>query len=175
MVAVLGVILVGNLLGTYLWFKEIRSAQKKGINPTRTVILKARDGIVLWHLESAANFMAANCPNDTIFFGSSSEYRRSIKYLLGLKGKNGLSLTDAKNGDPNSCYFATKLTRAKGNKLGIGLSLEFSVASEKKFGALTVQTLKPNDGFVGQSLPTFHESVDELQNSKRVFWKDVLK
>jgi 4-amino-4-deoxy-L-arabinose transferase-like glycosyltransferase len=171
----LAIVLVGNLFGTYQWFDEIRSSQKKGVNPQRTIILKARDGVVLWHLENVANFMADNCSNEDIFFDSSSEYHRPIKYLLGLKEKNGLSLTDAKTGDPNLCYFATKLTRAKGNKLDAELGLEFFVASEKKFGAYTVQILNPNDSFIGQTLPTFRKSVDELQNSKRVFWKDVLK
>jgi 4-amino-4-deoxy-L-arabinose transferase-like glycosyltransferase len=169
------IIISTNILCTYQWFEEVKSAQKQGIYPKRTIVLKARDGIVLWHLENAANFMVANCPNDTIFFDSSSEYHRPIKYLLEIKGKKGLSLTDAKTGDPSSCYFATKLTRAKGNKLGVELDLEFFVASEKKFGAYTVQILKPQEGFVGQPLPTFRKSVDELQSSKRVFWKDVLK
>jgi 4-amino-4-deoxy-L-arabinose transferase-like glycosyltransferase len=173
--AIPAVLILTNLIGTYQWFKEIETAQKKGIYPTRTIILKARDGIVLWHLENAANFMAANCSKSTVYYNSVSEYRRPIKYLLGLKGKNGLSLTDAKTGDPGDCYFGLKRTRASDNGLGASLGSEFSVAGEKKFGAYTVQTLKPNDSFVGQPFPTFHKSVDDLQNSKRIFFKDIFK
>ncbi|HLM84029.1 MAG TPA: glycosyltransferase family 39 protein [Candidatus Bathyarchaeia archaeon] len=173
--AVLAVILLGNLAGTYLWFKEMASAEKKGMYPQRTIILKARDGIVLWHLEQAARFMAANCAQDNVYYDSNSEYRRPIKYLLGLNGKNGLSLADAKTGDPSGCYFGTSLTRTDSGKLSGRFEPEFSVTSGKKIGALTVQTLEINESFSGQALPTFHKSVDELQNSKRVFWKDVLK
>jgi 4-amino-4-deoxy-L-arabinose transferase-like glycosyltransferase len=168
-------IVMTNLIGTQQWFKEMESAQKKGIYPKRTIILKARDGIVLWHLENAANFMAANCPQGTVYYNSDSEYRRPIKYLLGLKGKNGLSLTEVKSGDSAGCYFGLKRTRSSDNGLGSSLGSEFYVSSEKKFGAYTVQALKSNDSFAGQPLPTFHKSVDELQSSKRIFFKDILK
>lgn len=164
-----------NLAGTFQWFKEIETAQKKGTYPNRTIILKARDGIVLWHIENATRFMASVCPKSAVYYNSVSEYRRPIKYLLGLENKNGLLLNDVRTGDQDTCYFQIKLTRANSNKLGESLGAEFSVASEKKFGAYTVQTLKVNDGFVGQPLPTFHKSVDDLKNSKRVFFKDILK
>jgi len=173
--AIPAIIILTNLIGTYQWFKEIESVQKKGIYPNRTIILKARDGIVLWHLENAVNFMAASCPKTTVYYNSAREYVRPIKYLLALKGKNGLSLNDVNTGDQNTCYFDAKLTRAANSKLSDSLSAEFSATSEKKFGAYTVRTLRLNDNFVDQILPTFHKSADDLQNSKRVFFKDILK
>ena len=167
--------LAGNVYGTLDWFKEMKDAQKKGVYPKRTIILKAKDGITLWHLESAANYIAANCPQNTVYVKTSSEYSRPIKYLLGLKSKNELSLLSAKTGDPTACYFGSKRTRAKGSGLNDAISSEFSVAGEKKFGAFTIQVLKLNDNFVGQALPTFHKSADDLQNSDRVYWKDIFK
>ncbi|MCX6762555.1 MAG: glycosyltransferase family 39 protein [Candidatus Moranbacteria bacterium] len=171
--ALVVIVLFGNSYGTYAWLKEMKDAQKRGVYPKRTIILKSIDGITLWHLENSANYIAANCSQNVVYFNSSSEYHRPIKYLLGLKGKNGLSLVDAETGDPNACYFGIKRTRVKDNNLGDPLDSEFYADSEKKFGAMSVLTLKLNDNFSGQALPTFHKSVDELQNPDRVFWKDI--
>ena len=171
-----GVVLVGNVYGTYAWFKEMKDAQKKGIYPQRTIILKARDGITLWHLENTANYIATTCPLNTIYYNTVSEYHRPIKYLLGLANKNGLAIADMPTGDPSGCYYTFKRTRVKDNSMGELLDSEFSVVGERKFGAWTVLTLKLNDNYSGQPLPSFHagrQTSSESEDTSRVFWKDI--
>jgi 4-amino-4-deoxy-L-arabinose transferase-like glycosyltransferase len=174
--ALFAVIIGTNLYGTNLWFQEMEAAQKKGIYPKRTIILKARDGIVLWHLENSAKYITDHCPSEKIYFLSSSEYNRPMKYLIGLQGKKALALTDLQVGNADTCTFAVKRTRVESNKLGSDLDLEYSVVGEKKIGAWTVLNLKIKDNFLGQDLPSFHrgrQNSSESEDTKRVYWKDI--
>jgi hypothetical protein len=167
-IAILAIILAGNLYGTFLWFKEINSAQKKGAYPQRTIILKARDGIVLWHLERAVQFIAKDCGQSVVYYTSNSEYKYPIRYLLGLKNIAGMSF----NGfDPEKggCFFAIGLTRSK-KGMDSSLASDFDVASKEKIGALTVYKLNPKEEFLNN-----RNSKKEKPEEARIFWKDVLK
>lgn len=173
---VFAIIIAGNLYGTELWFREIKEAQKKGVYPDRTIILKARDGVVLWHLEKVADYIAGNCPANEVYFNSISEYNRPMKYLLTLRGKQAFAFSDIKAGDPNLCTFSVKRSRAKSNKLGDEIDREYSVSKETKFGAWEVLDLKLNDDFAGKPLPSYHrgrQNSSESEDSKRTYWKDV--
>jgi len=167
-VAVLAIIFVGNLYGTGLWFKEIKSAQKKGVHPQRTIILKARDGIVLWHLEKAVQFIAKDCDKSVVYYTSASEYKYPIRYLLGLKNISGVSFN---NFDPekSGCFFAIGLTRSKNGPESF-LASDFDVAGEEKIGALIVYKLNPKEKFLNNQNPK-KEKTDEA----RIFWKDIIK
>jgi len=174
-VMLVGIVFVGNVYGTLDWFREMREAQKKGVYPSRTIILKAKDGITLWHLENSAKYLASNCSASTIYYYTPTEYHRPIKYLLGINGKNGFALADAQTGDPNGCYFAFKRTRVKDDSLGQLFDSEFSIADRQKLGAWTAMKLKVNDSFSGQFLPSFHQgkNISGSDVSVRVFWKDL--
>ena len=166
MIAVLAIILVGNLYGTFLWFKEINSAQKKGVYPQRTIILKARDGIVLWHLEKAVEYIARDCDQSVVYYTSNSEYKYPIRYLLGLKNISGMSFN---NFDPqkSGCFFAIGLTRSK-RGVDSSLASDFDVAGEEKIGALTVYKLNPKEEFRNNQNPK-----KEKPEEARIFWKDI--
>jgi hypothetical protein len=168
-VAIIG----GNILGTLSWFSEIKDSQKKGIYPSRTIILKAQDGIVLWHLETASEFMIQNCESKKIFYYSNSEYKRPIKYLLSLKGAEPNSVMNMKKGT-DGCVFATYLTRAKSLKLSAVLSDRFDVASVQKFGAISIAKLVLKDGWEKQDLSLKKQKdEDTVEKKERIYWKDV--
>ncbi len=165
-IMVLTIMLVGNLYGTYLWFKEIKSAQKKGIYPQRTIILKARDGIVLWHLEKAADFIKSDCDKPLVYISTSAEYKSPSKYMLSLNNLN-TDYIDNFNGGQDGCFYALGLTRSKNFSLKNKES--FDILSQKKFGALIVYKLNPKEN--GNFIP----KGEAEENSKRIFWKDILK
>jgi hypothetical protein len=168
-------IFAGNLTGTFSWFGEIKEAQIKGIYPSRTIILKSQDGIVLWHLEKAVDYMIKNCESEKIYYYSNSEYKGPIKYLLDLRGKESISLTNMEKGG-DDCVFATYLTRAKKLKLPKALVDKFDIKSSQKFGALSVDRLAIKEELKGQDLglkKRKNKIVSEEDN--RLYWKDILK
>jgi hypothetical protein len=166
-------IIGGNVLGTFLWFSEVKASQKKGIYPSRTIILKAQDGIVLWHLEKAADFMINNCDSKKIYYYSNSEYKRPIKYLLGLKGAEPNSVMNMERGT-DGCVFATYLTRVKSLKLPVALSDRFEIASVQKFGAISIAALSLKSNWEGQDLGLKKQKdEDTIEKKERIYWKDV--
>jgi 4-amino-4-deoxy-L-arabinose transferase-like glycosyltransferase len=171
--AILAGVLIGNLYGTYLWFKEIRTAQKKGTDPKRTIILKARDGIVLWHLENAENYIREDCKENTVYYQTSNEYKRPVEYLLGLQGVRGFTIDKLYSGQKN-CVYSVLLTRSASTKLPANITDKFDVAGSQKFGAITVLKLSAKDEFVGQPLGYTNKPLPEAAlESERVFWKDI--
>ncbi|HBB37166.1 MAG: hypothetical protein UX02_C0002G0373 [Candidatus Moranbacteria bacterium GW2011_GWC1_45_18] len=168
-------IFLGNLTGTYFWFEEIRSAQKKGTYPWRTIILKAKDGVVLWHLEKAANYMKENCQAKIIYFDAPSEYKRPVKYLLNLRGTEAASIENLKTGEQKQCVFSLGLTRAKKLSTREKLEAEFDVGEQQKIGALSVYKLSLKENISGQTLPSYKAGAEENEKSNRIFWKDLWK
>jgi len=165
-IAVAAVVFAGNLQGTFAWFGEIKPAMQKGVYPKRTIILIARDGIVLWHLESAISYIRQDCGDLPIYYSANSEYKAPVRYLLMLKNVDFHSMDEFGSGQ-KGCFYSFDLTRTK--KLGMKDRDKFDVLDQKKIGALTVYKLQPkgNEKFVAGPQT---ESV-----SKRIFWKDVRK
>jgi hypothetical protein len=165
--AFIAVVFLGNLAGTYLWFKEIKDAQKKGTYPKRTIILKARDGIVLWHLEKAVQYIKSDCDQSSVFVSTSGEYNSPIKYLLSLEGFNASSVSDSTT-NQRGCFYAFGLARSK--KVNLKNKENFDVLSQNKFGALLVEKVQPK--LAGNATPTMEM---EGKSSSRIFWKDIAK
>ncbi len=165
-VAVLVIIFIGNLFGTYLWFQEIKTAQEKGIYPERTIILKAQDGIVLWHLENAIEYIKNDCGGEPIYVSTSAEYASPVRYLLLLNGLEANSFGDY-GGGQDGCFYALGLART--GKIGLKNRNKFKIVSEKEFGALFVRKLEPKEGEI------FVAEKKGKETSKRIFWKDLLK
>ncbi|MDD5489519.1 MAG: glycosyltransferase family 39 protein [Candidatus Moranbacteria bacterium] len=171
----LAVMLLGNLYGTYFWFKEIKSSQKRGVYPKRTIILKARDGIVLWHLERAADYMKKNCQSKEIYYEASSEYKRPVKYILDLRGIKAESIDAIEVGSQDQCVFALGLSRTGKIPADQKIDSEFDIGETQKIGALSVYKLSLKEKFFGQPLPTYNKAAGESERSNRVFWKDLWK
>jgi hypothetical protein len=165
-VVVMIVVFAGNLQGTYAWFGEIKPAMQKGVYPKRTIILIARDGIVLWHLESAINYMKQECGDLPVYYSSNSEYKAPIRYLLMLKNTDYHSMDEFGSGQ-EGCFFSFDLTRTK--KLGMKNRNKFDILDQKKIGALTVFKLQPKEG------EKFIAGPQTEGVSKRIFWKDVAR
>lgn len=172
---VAGIIIIANIYGTFAWFGEIKEAQKKGVNPKRTIILKQRDGIVLWHLENATNYIREDCKAGTAYYYTINEYKRPMVYLLRLKGLEAVTTDNLYLGQKD-CVYAVLLTRSAQGKLPTDITDKFDVASSQKFGAMTVSKLAVRDEFIGQPLGYTNKPLPEASvEAKRVFWKDVLR
>ncbi len=167
-IAALAIMFLGNLAGTYCWFKEIKSAQKKGIYPKRTIILKARDGIVLWHLEKAAQYVKSECGSPNVYHQSPTEYKYPLRYVLALEGLKGVSLKNYEPGQ-SGCFFYFGLTRSK-KGIGPDLAGKFEAEKQQKFGALSVYKLNPKENFLSGNKPK-----KEKPEEKRIFWEDIVK
>ena len=162
------IVFFGNLAGTYFWFEEIKAAQKKGTYPWRTIILKAKDGIVLWHLERAADYIKKDCGLPVVYYSANSEYKYPIRYLLDLRGIKGVSI---KNFSPNEegCFYTFGLTRSK-KGIDSSLKVNFEVSDQQKIGALNISKLIPKEEFFNNLRPR-----KEKPEEKRIFWKDLWK
>lgn len=167
-IAALAIILIGNLYGTYLWFKEIKSAQKRGVYPKRTIILKARDGIVLWHLERAAEYIKKDCRLPVVYYAASAEYKYPIRYLLNLRNITGVSLKNF-NPSQNGCFYAFVLTRSQ-KGVDSGIKEKFEVFGQEKIGALSLYKLNPGEEFLNNP-----NTKKEKPEEKRVFWRDIAR
>jgi 4-amino-4-deoxy-L-arabinose transferase-like glycosyltransferase len=166
-------IIVMNIAGTNAWFKEIKAAQKKGTYPARTIILKARDGIVLWHLENVTNYIRKDCKAANAYYYATNEYKRPVEYLLGLKNLKGFTIDKLYLGQKD-CVYSVVLTRSAKNKLSSEITDKFDIAGSQKFGALTVMKLSAKDEFVGQPLGYTNKPLPEAAvEAKRVYWKDI--
>jgi len=173
-VFLIAAVIGGNILGTILWFSEIKDSQIKGVYPSRTIILKAQDGIVLWHLDKATDFMIEKCGSKNIYYYSNSEYKRPIKYLLGLGGAIPNSVTNMKQGT-DGCVFATYLTRAKNLKLPQALSERFEVTSIQKFGAISIAEMSLKREWGGKDLGLKKQNdEDTVEKKERIYWKDLM-
>ena len=169
-VAALLIVFFGNLAGTYFWFEEIKSSQKRGVYPQRTIILKARDGIVLWHLEKAAQFIAKDCPEKRVYYFASAEYRHPIKYVLNLNGIDAVSASGY-NPQIKGCFYAFGLTRLKKAKNISKVVDQFELSEAQKIGALTAYkySIKP------EFSENFSFAKEREEKSNRIFWKDLWK
>jgi len=171
----LAIIFFGNLTGTYLWFKEINAAEKKAVSPERTIILKAKDGIVLWNLENAANYIRENCGSDTVYYYTTNEYKRPMEYLLSLQGLRGATIDKLYLGQKD-CVYGVLLTRSAKNKLKTNITDKFDKIGSKKFGAITIVKLSAKDELVGQPLGYANKPLpEESLEQERLLWKSVLK
>jgi len=165
-VAVLLAVFFGNLAGAYFWFKEQSSAQKKGVYPKRTIILKAQDGITLWHLEKAADFIRQDCGGSKMYVSTNQEYKSPMRYVANLKGFD-YETVGAYDGRPDACLYLLGLTRSK--RIKLTNKDKFDISSQEKIGALTVYKLKPKEGEV------FNGTGRKGKETRRFFWKDVIK
>lgn len=169
-----GIIIIANVYGTYAWFKEIKEAQKKGVYPGRTIILKARDGIVLWHLESVTSYIREDCQAGMAYYYTINEYKRPVEYLLRLRGFEGAATIDNLYMGQKDCVYSVLLTRSAKDKLPAKITDKFDVVGSQKFGAMTVLKLAAHDEFLGQPLGYTNKPLPEAAaEEKRVFWKDI--
>ncbi len=163
--------ILGNAGGTILWFREMSGAQAGLANPKpqRTIILKEKDGIVLWHLEEAAKYMKASCGGKPIYYLTNFEYGTPIRYVLSLEGIESLPL-EAYTPDRPGCIFMFDPSRTGKGDFSEQEKRISSLIEQKKFGVLKIHKLELKEN---ADLSGFAEVQKEKQ-SRQLFWKDVL-
>ncbi len=169
------IVLIGNMLGTFFWFDEIREAQSGSVRPWRTIILKAKDGIVLWHLEKTADFVKDDCPGKIAYYDTIPEYRSPMKYLLAERGIEAQSLSDFSDEgtESQSCNYYFNLARRE-PKIKKKTEGEFSSAEAREFGAFKVYVLEPADRVEeAQEEVEEEDREDETGKAPRIFWRDL--
>lgn len=170
-IAALSIVFFGNILGTFLWFGEIRAAQNGPVHPWRTIILKAKDGIVLWHLERAVDFAVKDCGEPLIYYASSTEYRSPLRYLFSLEGIEANLISNYQK-EKRGCFYAFGLARSRKEEIAPSLEKEFDVVSQEKIGAMTVHKLELKKKYANQEILSSKKTEEP---SKRIFWKDIWK
>lgn len=164
------VVFFGNLAGTFFWFKEIQAAQNEPVRPWRTIILKAKDGITLSHLEKAAEFAKNSCDKSVVYYSASPEYKSPFRYIFSLQKTEAVPILDYKKEKPG-CFFAFGLARSKKKKIDSKIAKKFDIVERENIGALAAYKLDPKEEFAENS----GFSADIEEKSKRIFWKDLWK
>jgi hypothetical protein len=172
---ILAVVFAGNLTGTYLWFQEIKATQiQDRVNVKRTFIFKGDDGVVLWHIEKAAEYMIADCQGKPIYFASYPIYLKPIDYLLRYRGANAVAADESKSADKNACFYSVSHTTNGLRGLKSNIQENYSIVRQEKFGILSVFRLAPKDG---ATLKDFYNATDDEitqeTRTRRLFWKDL--
>jgi hypothetical protein len=162
---ILTVVFAGNLAGTYLWFQEIKTTQTKDrVNVKRTFIFKGDDGVVLWHIEKAAEYMIADCQGKPIYFASYPIYLKPIDYILLYRGANAVAAGENQPADKNACFYAVSHTTNGLKGMKSNVRDNYSIVSKKSFGILSVFRLVSKDG---ATLKDFYNTADDGIKKKR--------
>jgi len=165
-------VLFYNAQGTLAWFKEQKKSQTGGANITRTLILKAKDGVTLGQLQRIADYMyAKHRPGATLYYYVKPEHIMPIHYLLSVKGDPSPNISPLKvNGDPNAQYFAIVPSKSELDPVYAKYDNgTFNVLSSKQFGQLKVFEID----FTNRNLSADFRFNRENKRTDRVFWKDV--
>jgi 4-amino-4-deoxy-L-arabinose transferase-like glycosyltransferase len=164
------IVFVGNIVGTFAWFGEIRAAQNGPVRPWRTIILKAKDGLTLRHLEKAAEYAQKNCEKPRIYYSAGSEYKSPFRYIFAIRRTDAAPILNFDK-EKEGCFFAFGLTRSEKKKISSRIAKKFDIVSQEKIGAISAYKLQPKSEFADD--PGF--SGESEEKSKRIFWKDLWK
>ncbi len=172
---IMAVVFAGNLVGTFLWFKEIQATQVQDrVNVKRTFIFKGDDGIVLWHIEKVAKYMIADCQGKPIYFASYPIYLKPIDYLLRYRGAKDAPADESQSADKNACFYAVSHTTNSLRGLKSNIQGNYLITGKQKFGILSVFRLAPKDG---ATLKDFYNATDneitQETRARRLLWKDL--
>ena len=163
-------IIAWNSWGTYAWFEEQAGSQKETTEIRRSLILKAKDGVLLWHLQSVADWMYAHHEaGKTLYYYVKPEHVRPIDYLLYEKHDENLVVETMKiNEDPNAEYFA--ITPAKNGLEPVTKKFGDSITmvEQKQFGQLLISKILVNDRKISANF-RFNKPKTKTD---RLFWKD---
>lgn len=160
-----------NVYGTYAWFKEQANSQEKTTVIERSLILKAKDGVLLWHLQNASDWMYAHHEKGkTLYYYVKPEHVRPIDYLLYKKyDKNLIFETMKINEDPNAEYFAITPSKNGLESVTKKFGNDITLLEQKQFGQLLVSKVLVNN----RDVSTNFRFNRPKTKTDRFFWKDV--
>lgn len=164
-------VIAWNLYGTYAWFSEQAESQKETTEIKRSLILKAKDGVLLWHLQSAADWMYAHHEKGkNLYYYVKPEHVRPMDYLLYEKRDNNLVVETMKiNEDPNAEYFAITPTKNGLEPVYKKFGKNISIIEQKEFGQIMVSKISITGREVSENFKINKKDSGE----DRLFWKDV--
>jgi 4-amino-4-deoxy-L-arabinose transferase-like glycosyltransferase len=166
-VAILIAAFFGNAAGNFLWFGEIERAIQGSVKPNRTIILKEQDGVVLWHLDQAAQYIASDCDKPFVYLSTSPEYGTPLEYVLKLYGKDASTVNEY---DPNrpGCIYAFDPSVSGKEKITNSLDKNFDIIGRKASGVMRVYKLQLK---ADADLSLF----DKIPKEKRrqILWKEL--
>lgn len=167
-IAILFLAFLGNIAGIFLWFGEMRGAEQgSAAKPERTVILKIQDGIMLWHLEQAAEYMKNSCDKPAVYYSAEPEYGTPLEYVLKLRGVDAYPLEMYSINQPG-CFFAFDPSRLGENKLDKKIVGNFSIVEYKSMGILRVYGLQLKEN---ADMSIFGETSQEKK--RQLLWRDL--
>lgn len=160
-----------NAYGTYAWFSEQENSQRETTPIRRSLILKAKDGVLLWHLQSVADWVYAHHEKGkTLYYYVKPEHVRPMDYLLYKKRDASLIYETMKiNEDPNAEYFAITPTKNGLEPVTKKFGENITLIEQEKFGQLMVSKIAVNDRSVSANF-RFNRP---RTKTDRLFWKDV--
>lgn len=160
-----------NAYGTYAWFSEQENSQRETTPIRRSLILKAKDGVLLWHLQSVADWVYAHHEKGkTLYYYVKPEHVRPMDYLLYEKRDASLIYETMKiNEDPNAEYFAITPTKNGLEPVTKKFGENITLIEQEKFGQLMVSKIAVNDRSVSANF-RFNRP---RTKTDRLFWKDV--
>lgn len=164
-------ILLWNSYGTYAWFREQADSQEKTTQIKRSLILKAKDGVLLSHLQNVTDWMyERHEKGKTLYFYVKPEHVRPFEYLLHAKNDKELVYETMKiNEDPDAEYFAITPTKNGLQPVYKKFGEDITLVENKEFGQLMVSKILVNNRDVSADF-RFNRPKTKTD---RVFWKDV--
>ena len=164
-------ILAVNVSGIYVWFQEQALSQLGSTAVTRTLILKAKDGVTLGQLRGVTDFMyAKHTPGDTLYYYVKPEHINPIRYMLYMKNDPALVyLPMTINADPRAQYFAIIPSDSGIEKVTKKFGDIFTVISSQQYGQLTAYELDVKNRNVSLNFRFNRQG----GKSDRLFWNDV--
>jgi hypothetical protein len=164
-------ILLWNSYGTYAWFREQADSQEKVTPIKRSLILKAKDGVLLSHLQNVSDWIyERHEEGKTLYFYVKPEHVRPIEYLLYLKDDKNLVYETMKiNKDPNAEYFAVTPTKNGLQPVYKKFGSDITLLESREFGQLMVSKILVNNRDISADF-RFNRPKTKTD---RIFWKDV--
>ena len=165
-------IVAWNSHGTYAWFKEQASSQKKALEVKRTLILKAKDGVTLSQLQGVTDWMYGRRKEGwTLYYYVKPEHVRPIDFLLlEKKDKNLNFVTMRIDQNPKAQFFAITPAKNGLDDVYAKYGRDVVVIASQQFGQLMVFEID----FPSRAVLADFKFKKSKNSEDRIYWKDVI-
>ena len=165
-------IVAWNSHGTYAWFKEQASSQKKALEVKRTLILKAKDGVTLGQLQGVTDWMYSRRKSGwTMYYYIKPEHVRPIDFLLlEKKDKNLNFVTMRIDQNPKAQFFAITPAKNGLDDVYAKYGRDVVVIASQQFGQLMVFEID----FPSRAVLADFKFKKSKNSEDRIYWKDVI-
>lgn len=163
-------VLLSNATGTAAWFSELKTSELKHAAIKRSLILKSKDGVMLGHLEKAAQWIySQKRPGARIYYYVKPEHVKPVKYLLHEIDPDTVALPLKINGDPQAQFFAITPSHRGTKPLEDKFKQTFNIVSMERIGQINVWEIS----FTDQNVNSNFRFNRDHGTTDRLYWKDV--